>query len=65
MLVVVYAITGLYGPAFWDKGFLTVLGLEGTQIPQIPLSIEVPNVPLNICFMLFGAFGLLFNIFTR
>ena len=49
------------GPSFWDQGILSVIGLD--QIEWI--SRAVPNVGLNVAFMLFGAAGLAFNIFTR
>jgi len=49
------------GPSFWDQGILTVTRLE--RIGWI--SKTVPNVGLNVAFMMFGAAGLAFNIFTR
>ena len=49
------------GPSFWDRGVLTVTGLE--KIGWI--SGAVPNIGLNVTFMVFGAGGLAFNIFTR
>ncbi|KAJ3718963.1 choline ethanolaminephosphotransferase [Lentinula raphanica] len=58
MLVVVYLITGVYGPSFWDTPVLDFLHLS--SIPLI--SNTIPNVGLNVCFMIFGAFGLAFNI---
>lgn len=60
MLVVLYIITGFYGPSFWDTGVLALL-----RLGSIAEKIHVPDVPVNICFMLFGGVGLLFNIFTR
>ncbi|KAI0803223.1 Choline/ethanolaminephosphotransferase [Irpex lacteus] len=60
LIVVIFAVTGIYGPAFWDTPFLTVLGLD--KVPAI--ANIVPNVGLNIAFMIYGAVFLLFNIIT-
>lgn len=49
------------GPSFWDQGILTVIGLDRVKW----ISDIVPNVGLNVTFMIFGAVGLAFNIFTR
>ena len=49
------------GPSFWDRGILTVIGLDKVEW----ISGMVPNVGLNVAFMIFGAAGLAFNIFTR
>ena len=49
------------GPSFWDQGVLTVTGLEKIEW----ISGAVPNIGLNVTFMVFGAAGLAFNIFTR
>ncbi|KAJ3820336.1 choline ethanolaminephosphotransferase [Lentinula raphanica] len=58
MLVVVYLITGVYGPSFWDTPVLDFLHLSSVPV----ISNTIPNVGLNVCFMIFGAFGLAFNI---
>ncbi|KAI0931051.1 hypothetical protein AcW1_001453 [Taiwanofungus camphoratus] len=58
MIVVIYAITGFYGPTFWDQPFLTFTKLE--RIPAI--AARTPNINLNEAFLVFGAFGLAFNI---
>jgi len=60
MIVVIFIITGFHGPSFWDQGILTVTGLEKVGW----ISETLPNVGLNVSFMLFGAGGLAFNIFT-
>lgn len=49
------------GPSFWDQGILTITGLE--RIGWI--NETVPNVGLNVAFMMFGAACLAFNIVTR
>lgn len=49
------------GPSFWDQGILTVIGLEKVKW----ISDAVPNVGLNVAFMIFGAAALAFNIVTR
>jgi ethanolaminephosphotransferase len=60
MIVVIYFITGLYGPSFWDQKLLTV-----TRLNSIPvIQRYVPNIALNESFMVFGAFGLAFNIYS-
>jgi len=77
MIVIIYVITGIFGkikffdksldltritgPAFWDKKLLTFTHLD--RIPQVVQ--HVPNIGLNESFMVFGAFGLAFNIFSR
>jgi len=53
----IFLISGAYGSAFWDTGLLTFLHLSA-------LTKVLPDVPLNECFMIFGGFGLAFNIFT-
>ncbi|KAH8111880.1 CDP-alcohol phosphatidyltransferase-domain-containing protein [Phellopilus nigrolimitatus] len=60
LIVGIYIITGVYGPAFWDQGTLTFLRLEHLD----HIADIVPNVPLNEVFMYFGGFGLAFNIVT-
>ena len=49
------------GPSFWDQGILTVVGLNKNEW----ISKRVPNVGLNVAFMIFGAAALAFNIVTR
>ena len=51
----------LAGPSFWDQGILTVTGLEGIGW----IGERVPNVGMNVGFMIFGAVALAFNIVTR
>ncbi|RDB19530.1 putative CDP-alcohol phosphatidyltransferase class-I family protein C22A12.10 [Hypsizygus marmoreus] len=57
MIVGIYALTGLYGPSFWDQKIFTFTHLE-----HIPIIQKLPNLPLNESFMVFGALGLAFNI---
>lgn len=60
MIVIIYVITGIFGPTFWDKKLLTFTRLD--RIPQVVQ--HVPNIGLNESFMVFGAFALAFNIFS-
>ncbi|KAJ6606799.1 Choline/ethanolaminephosphotransferase [Mycena sp. CBHHK59/15] len=57
IIVAIYAISGVYGPSFWDTGILTFLRL--TDVPYIN---QLPDLPLNDAFMVFGVFGTSFNI---
>ncbi|KAF4573669.1 hypothetical protein EYR36_008187 [Pleurotus pulmonarius] len=58
LIVGIYVISGIYGPQFWDIGVLTF-----THLDRIPfLEKNIPNIGLNETFMVFGAFGLAFNI---
>ncbi|KAM0748023.1 Cholinephosphotransferase [Meredithblackwellia eburnea MCA 4105] len=61
MIIVVYAITGVVGPQFWDKGILTVTGLN--SIPGIA-SLGLKDLPLNDFFLTFSGIALLFNIIS-
>ncbi|QRV95129.1 CDP-alcohol phosphatidyltransferase [Ceratobasidium sp. AG-Ba] len=54
MIVVLYIITGFYGTHFWDQPLAHFL-------PSFLHSL-VGETPLNEAFMIFGAFGLIFNI---
>ncbi len=49
------------GPSFWDQNILSFTRLE--KIDWI--ASRVPNLPMNVCFMIFTGFGLAFNIVTR
>ncbi|KAJ7292627.1 hypothetical protein C8J57DRAFT_1549851 [Mycena rebaudengoi] len=57
IIVAIYAISGVYGASFWDTGILTFL-----RLTDMPLVNQLPNLPLNDAFMVFGAFGVIFNI---
>jgi len=57
MIVAIYAISGVYGPSFWDTGILTFL-----RLANVPLINQLPDLPLNDSFMVFGAFGVAFNL---
>ncbi|KAF5384938.1 hypothetical protein D9615_000984 [Tricholomella constricta] len=57
MIIIIYIITGFFGPSFWDQKIFTV-----TRLEHIPFIQKLPNLPLNESFMVFGAFGLAFNI---
>ncbi|KIJ54323.1 hypothetical protein M422DRAFT_25247, partial [Sphaerobolus stellatus SS14] len=61
MVVAIYAITGTYGPKFWDQGILTFTGLNRVEMIA---KWNLPDLPLNESFMIFGAVSLLFNIVT-
>jgi len=58
MIILVFIISGIFGPTFWDQRFLTFTRLD--HIPQVVES--VPDIGLNEAFMVFSAFGLAFNI---
>ncbi|EPQ60086.1 Choline/ethanolaminephosphotransferase [Gloeophyllum trabeum ATCC 11539] len=66
MIVVIYMVSGVYGPAFWDTPILSVLPGFITRAPPIaPLLQYVPkNLGLNDAFMIFGGLALAFNILT-
>lgn len=74
MIVMIFLMTGLYGvlpllaytcsdlvfwqgPSFWDTGILTFARLDHVEWLR-----RVPNIGLNESFMVFGGFGLAFNI---
>ncbi|KII93135.1 hypothetical protein PLICRDRAFT_99893 [Plicaturopsis crispa FD-325 SS-3] len=61
IVCVIYTISGLYGPAFWDNSIWTVTGLDQV-VPDI--LAYVPDAKLNEAFMLFGAVGLGYNIIS-
>lgn len=49
------------GATFWDQRFLDV-----TRLRNIPaVEQRLPDIALNEAFMVFGAFGLAFNIIVR
>ena len=62
MICVIYLITGLspQGSQFWDRGILSVSGLE--RIPWVVKNLKGWNLPINDAFLAFGAFGLLANV---
>jgi ethanolaminephosphotransferase len=78
MIIAIYIISGFYGIAycnfrfltcltsasgasFWDTGVLTFL-----KVDSIPMITKlVPNIGLNELFMVFGGFGLAYNIVMR
>jgi len=60
MLVGVYLITGIFGPSFWDTGLLDFLHLSHISF----ITNMVPNIGLNVTFMIIGAFGLGYNILS-
>jgi hypothetical protein len=49
------------GPRFWDQNILSFSRLENIDW----IASRVPNLPINVCFMLFSGFALAFNIVTR
>ncbi|KAH7911614.1 CDP-alcohol phosphatidyltransferase-domain-containing protein [Hygrophoropsis aurantiaca] len=58
MIVVIYIISGIFGPSFWDQGILSFTRLDRISI----IKRIIPNIGLNESFMVFGAFALAFNI---
>lgn len=67
MIVIIYLISGFYGPAVWDTRVLDFFHLTKyfhkthTTIFSVPVDL---NLPFNELFMVFGAFGLAFNIIS-
>ena len=77
MIVMIFIITGFTGTSkiadydqtlklgvgtgFWDQNILSFMRLERFDW----IASRVPNLPINVCFMLFSGFGLAFNIVTR
>jgi len=59
MICSIFFISGYFGPAFWDQKIWTFTHLE-----HIPPFDRLPNLPLSESFMVFGAFGLGYNIIT-
>ncbi|KAK7063617.1 choline ethanolaminephosphotransferase [Favolaschia claudopus] len=57
IIAAIYAISGVYGPSFWDTGMLTFLHLT-----NVPIINQLPDMSLNDSFMAFGAFGVAFNL---
>ncbi|KAG6330161.1 hypothetical protein ID866_8929 [Astraeus odoratus] len=62
MIVLIYIVSGIFGPSFWDKGILSLTHLD-LLIPEV--TTVVPNIRLNEAFMVFAGFGLAFNISSR
>lgn len=54
-------LSTLIGPTFWDQKILAVTGLDKVDL----VARYIPDIGLNDSFMVFGAFGLAFNILTR
>ncbi|KAK2465438.1 hypothetical protein APHAL10511_002792 [Amanita phalloides] len=67
IVVLIYSITGIYGPAFWDRSLSSLLPFLAPLLAQIHvpfLAKSLHDLPLNVLFMLFGMIGLGFNIIT-
>ncbi|KAF8586240.1 choline ethanolaminephosphotransferase [Ramaria rubella] len=60
MIIIIFLISGTYGPTVWDTGILTFTRLDSVEW----ITENVPNVGLNEAFMIFGGFALAFNIIT-
>ncbi|UZJ53887.1 hypothetical protein CBS101457_003207 [Exobasidium rhododendri] len=62
MICVIYLITALSpsGSQFWDRGILSVTGLE--KLPWVVKNLKDWNLPLNDTFMTFGLFALGANV---
>lgn len=54
-------LSSLIGPTFWDQKILAVTGLDKVDL----VARYIPDIGLNDSFMVFGTFGLAFNILTR
>ncbi|KAJ7729090.1 choline ethanolaminephosphotransferase [Mycena maculata] len=55
----IFAISGVYGPSFWDTGIMTFLRLS-----SVPVANQLPDLPLNDSFMVFAAFAVCFNVYS-
>ncbi|EIM83608.1 Choline/ethanolaminephosphotransferase [Stereum hirsutum FP-91666 SS1] len=60
MICGLYVVTGFKGPTFWDQKILAVTGLDKVDL----VARYIPDIGLNDSFMVFGTFGLAFNILT-
>ncbi|KAH9964108.1 Choline/ethanolaminephosphotransferase [Russula dissimulans] len=60
MIVTIFMITGFMGPTFWDQNVLTLTRLENIEW----IASHVPNIGINVCFMIFSIVALAFNIVT-
>jgi len=61
IIIVLYIITGFKGPTFWDQGILTTIGIRDSGIVN---ALHIKDLPLNECFIIFGAIGCGFNIIS-
>ncbi|KAJ7747213.1 hypothetical protein B0H14DRAFT_3117420 [Mycena olivaceomarginata] len=52
IIIAIYAISGVYGPSFWDTGMLTFCDSL----------TNLPDLPLNDAFMTTAAFGVAYNL---
>ena len=74
MIITIYIVTGIFGkfpphfcfhaidprfpgPTVWENRIWTI-----TKLEHLPVIAKLPNLPLNESFMVFGGFGLAFNI---
>ncbi|KAJ2912227.1 hypothetical protein MD484_g8183, partial [Candolleomyces efflorescens] len=57
MIVIIYFITGFFGPSIWEHKIWTVLHVEHVSYLQ-----KIPNVPLNQALIVFAILGLAINI---
>ena len=55
------ALNSVIGPTFWDQNFLSLMRLENVGW----IASRVPDLAINVCFMLFALSALAFNIVTR
>ncbi|KIK58639.1 hypothetical protein GYMLUDRAFT_60659 [Collybiopsis luxurians FD-317 M1] len=61
IIVGIYIVTAVLGPSIWDTPILDFLHLS--HIPYI--SSTIPNIGLNVSFMVFGASVMAFNILSN
>jgi len=59
MITTIYIISGLYGPSVWDTGILSLF-----HVKDVAPFDRLPDFGLNESFMVFGGFGLAYNIFS-
>ncbi|CED82236.1 sn-1,2-diacylglycerol ethanolamine-and cholinephosphotranferases [Phaffia rhodozyma] len=61
MICVLYCITGVYGPTFWDQSIIQFFKLDSV-VPALGENKRLMDLGLNDSFMIFGAISLAFNV---
>jgi len=62
MIVLVFIITGLYGPQFWDQHALRLIAVDPDRLPKALRFLSL--IKLNKLFLIASGAGLLYNIVT-
>ncbi|CAH7666163.1 CDP-alcohol phosphatidyltransferase-domain-containing protein [Phakopsora pachyrhizi] len=58
LVIAVFSITSLLGPTFWDQGILNLLGLSSNPLVK---ALNIRDLQLNQCSLLFAIISLAFN----